>query len=213
MSVVVSLEQVLQLAPKCGAAYRNAFGAGQAVLDCYCITHNALRVSHFLAQVMHESGALTLQFEKLSYRPERLRQIWPRRFRPLGPLDPRLYARNPQKLANAVYAGRMGNVRPGDGYLYRGRGMLQLTGKDSYARATRLLRKNTPLAPDLTRLPDAVVSPEWCLHVAAAEWAARGCNQAADQDDVARVTFLINGGAIGLAERIIWTSKTRKLWA
>lgn len=213
MPVLVSLEQVLQLAPKCGAAYRDAFRTGQAVLDCYGITRNALRVSHFLAQVLHESGALTLQYEKLSYRPERLRQIWPRRFRPIGRLDAKAYARNPQKLANEVYGGRMGNVRPGDGYLYRGRGLLQLTGKDSYARATALVRKNTPAAPDLTRLPDAVVSPEWCLHVAAAEWAARGCNQAADQDDVARVTYLINGGDIGLAERIIWTSKTRKLWA
>lgn len=212
MPVAVSLEQIARLAPACGAAYRDAFDKGQAVLDYYGISESALRVAHFMAQMLHESGALTLQYENLRYSPERLPRIWPQRFRPLGPLDPRKYAWNPEKLANEVYKGRMGNVRPGDGYLYRGRGMLQLTGKDSYARATTILKRSMPAAPDLTREPDAVVSAEWCLHVAAGAWQARGCNEAADRDDVARVTFLINGGAIGLAERIIWTSKTRAVW-
>lgn len=212
MPVAVLLEQIVRLAPECGAAYRDAFGNGQAVLDYYGISANPLRVAHFVAQILHESGALTLQYENLRYSPERLPKIWPRRFRPLGPLDPRKYAWNPQKLANEVYGGRMGNVRPGDGYLYRGRGMLQLTGKDSYARATTILQRSMPAAPDLTREPDAVVSAAWCLHVAAGAWEDRGCSAAADLDDVARVTFLINGGSIGLAERIIWTGKTREVW-
>jgi putative chitinase len=212
MPVAVSLAQIARLAPDCGAAYRDAFGKGQSVLDYYGISENALRVAHFMAQMLHESGALTLQYENLRYSPERLPRIWPQRFRPLGALDPRKYAWNPQKLANEVYKGRMGNVQPGDGYLYRGRGMLQLTGKDSYARATTILKRSMPGAPDLTREPDAVVSAAWCLHVAAGAWQARGCNEAADRDDVARVSMLINGGDIGLAERIIWTSKTRALW-
>ncbi len=212
MPVPVSLAQIMQLAPNCSAAYRDAFGMARAVLACYAISNNRLRVAHFIAQMLHESGALTLQYENLRYSPERLVQIWPRRFCPLGRLDPRKYAWNPEKLANEVYRGRMGNVGPGDGYLYRGRGMLQLTGKDSYARATTLLRESMPGAPDLTCDPDAVVSAEWSLHVAAAAWQARGCNCAADLDDVAKVTYLINGGAIGLAERIIWTGKTRAVW-
>ena len=212
MAVAVLLEQIVQLAPQCGAAYREAFGKGQAVLDRYAISANPLRVAHFIAQLMHESGALTLQYENLRYSPGRLPKIWPQRFKPLGPLNPRKYAWNPQKLANEVYRGRMGNVRPGDGYLYRGRGMLQLTGKDSYARATAILRQSMPNAPDLTREPDAVLSAAWSLHVAAAAWQARGCNCGADQDDVAKVTMLINGGAIGLAERIIWTARTRAVW-
>jgi putative chitinase len=212
MAVLVSLAQIDRLAPHCSAAYRKAFENGEDVLARYGISCNRLRVAHFLAQMLHESGALTLQYENLRYSPERLPKIWPKRFRPLGPLDPRKYAWNEQKLANEVYRGRMGNVGPGDGFLYRGRGMLQLTGKDSYARATTILQLAVPRAPDLTRDPDAVVSAEWSLYVAAGAWHARGCNAAADLDDVARVTHLINGGEIGLAERIIWTSKTRAEW-
>ena len=212
MSVVVTLDQLARLAPQCSAVYRAAFVAGQPVLARYGVSARRLRVVHFMAQVLHESGALTLQFENLRYSAEGLVKTWPRRFRPQGPLEPEEYANNPEKLANEVYGERMGNDRPGDGYLYRGRGMLQLTGKDSYARATTFLRQGAADAPDLTREPDAVVSAAWCLHVAAAEWAARGCNQAADQADVARVTQLINGGEIGLAERIMWTAKTRRVW-
>lgn len=212
MAIVVALEQVERLAPACGAAYRAAMAIGQPVLDYYGVTANALRVAHFFAQVLHETGALTLQFENLNYSAPRLREIWPTRFRPRGPYKASRYAHRPQKLANLVYGGRLGNVAPGDGYLFRGRGLLQLTGKDGYAHATTLLRAVWRAAPDLTREPDAVVSAAWCLQVAAAEWQARGCNDAADQDDVALVTRLINGGSIGLAERIVWTEKTRAVW-
>ncbi len=212
MSVAVTLEQVAQLAPRCGAAYRAAMAIGQPVLDYYGVTANPLRVAHFFAQVLHETGALTLQFENLDYSARRIAQIWPARFKPRGPLNPAHYAHRPQKLANAVYGGRLGNVAAGDGYRFRGRGMLQLTGKDGYVQTTTLLRLAAAGAPDLAREPDAVVSAAWCLQVAAAQWQARGCNDAADQDDVALVTRLINGGSIGLPERIMWTSKTRLVW-
>jgi putative chitinase len=212
MAHVVTLEQLDRLAPECSAVYRAAFRANAPVLARYGVSARRLRVVHFMAQVLHESGALTLQFENLRYSAERLVRIWPRRFKPIGPLDPEDYANNPEKLANEVYGGRMGNCAPGEGYLYRGRGLLQLTGKDSYVRATTFLRQASDRAPDLAREPDAVVSAAWCLYVAAAEWAARGCNQAADADDVARVTRLINGGDVGLSERIMWTAKTRNVW-
>ena len=212
MSVVVTLDQVARLAPQCSAVYGEAFKACAPVLARYGLSTRRLRVVHFMAQVLHESGAFTLQFENLRYSAARLVKIWPRRFKPLGPLNPNDYANNPEKLANEVYGGRMGNCAVGEGYLYRGRGLLQLTGKDSYVRATTFLQQSSASAPDLAREPDAVVSASWCLNVAAAEWAARGCNQAADQDDVAKVTHLINGGEIGLSERIMWTSKTRKVW-
>ncbi|SHH02377.1 glycoside hydrolase family 19 protein [Massilia sp. CF038] len=212
MAVIVSLEQINRLAPDCGAAYRAAFAIGQPVLAQYAIAQSPLRVAHFFAQILHETGALTLQFENLNYSARRLREIWPARFRPRGPLNAARYAYRPQKLANAVYGGRLGNVGPNDGYVFRGRGLLQLTGKDGYAHATTLLRQASRAAPDLTREPDAVVSAAWCLQVAAAEWQARGCNEAADLDDVALVTRLINGGSIGLAERIAWTGKTRLVW-
>lgn len=212
MPVAVTINQVLQLAPRCGEPYRDAIIGGQAVLDRYAISATPLRVAHFLAQVLQESGALTRQFENLRYSPERLRVVWPRRFMPLGPLDPAQYAYNAEKLANEVYGGRMGNTLPGDGYLYRGRGMLQLTGKDSYERATTFLRLGASDAPDLAADPDVVVAAPWCLQIASAQWCALGCNGAADRDDVAEVTWLINGGETGLAERIAWTDKTRAVW-
>ena len=212
MPVAVTPDQLARLAPECCSAYRDAFAVGQLVLDRHAISMTPTRVAHFMAQVLHESGALTLQYENLRYSARRLRMIWPRRFRPLGPLRPADYAWQPEKLANAVYGGRMGNDKRGDGFLYRGRGLLQLTGKDGYARATTLLQRRLPHAPDLVREPDQVVSAQWCLAVAAAQWAERGCNEAADQDDIARITFLISGGAVGLGQRIMWTARTRLLW-
>ncbi|MES2901677.1 MAG: lytic enzyme [Pseudomonadota bacterium] len=212
MPVPVLPEKIAQLAPHCVTEYRAAFETGQPVLERYGIADSRRRVVHFLTQILHETGGLALRFENLRYSPARLPAVWPSRFRPLGPLDPEEYAYQPEKLANAVYGGRMGNVAQGDGFLYRGRGMLQLTGKGSYARATTILQLRSPAAPDLTDVPDAVCSAEWCLHVAAAEWAARGCNCAADRDDIEEVTRCINGGIIGLPERIAWSAKVRPLF-
>ncbi|GAB2180875.1 hypothetical protein DLREEDagrD3_10980 [Denitratisoma sp. agr-D3] len=208
----VSPEQLQQLAPSARSSYREALLSGAPVLEQFDIAANNLRLAHFLAQVLHESGGLTIQFENLNYSPERLVKVWPSRFLPKGPLDPQAYGHNPEKLANAVYGGRMGNVAPGDGYAYRGRGLLQLTGKDSYREATDILRQATPTAPDFVVEPDQVVAAPWCLAVAAAEWRSKGCNTLADQDDLRRITRAINGGYIGLAERGEWLKRTKALW-
>jgi len=165
-----------------------------------------------MAQVLHESGALTIQFESLNYSPERLPKVWPKRFRPTGPLDPAAFAHNQERLAAEVYGGRMGNVAPGDGFTYRGRGLLQLTGKDSYAEATAILRESFPDVPDFTSDPDAVISSQWCLRVAAAEWSAKGCNDLADNDSLNSITRAINGGLVGLAERGEWAKRTKFIW-
>lgn len=148
--VLVSTAQILKLAPTAKNNYLDAFKNGQATLDRYEISNTPLRVAHFIAQVMHECGALTIEFENLNYSATRLPQVWPSRFMPGGPLDPADYAGNPVKLANEVYGGRMGNTAPGDGFKYRGRGLLQLTGKESYAEATKILQKTNPSAPDLS---------------------------------------------------------------
>lgn len=210
--VTVSIEQILQLAPSARSSYRDAFAAGQAVLDRFAISEQPLRMAHFMAQILHESGGLTLQFENLNYSAERLPKVWPKRFRPLGPLDPAAFAHNPERLANEVYGGRMGNVAPGDGFRYRGRGLLQLTGRDSYAQATAILRPSFAQAPDFTVEPDAVIAADWCLKVAAAEWSAKGCNALADQNSIRAVTRAINGGLIGLAERSEWLRRCRFVW-
>jgi putative chitinase len=213
MPVQVTLEQIAALAPSVRSSYRDAFAVGQAVFDQFGISETPLRVAHFMAQVLHESGTLTIQFENLNYSRERLPKVWPKRFLPIGPLDPAAFAHNPEKLANEVYGGRMGNNAPGDGYRYRGRGLLQLTGWDSYAEATTILRQSNADSPDFTNNPDAVISAEWCLQVAAAEWASKGCNEFADEDAINKITKRINGGLIGLPERIEWAKRTKFIWA
>jgi putative chitinase len=212
MPVSVTPDQITQLAPSARSSYRDAFAAGQDVLDQFAISVNPLRVAHFMAQVLHESGGLTIQFENLNYSSDRLPKVWPKRFQPTGPLDPVAYAHNQQKLANEVYGGRMGNVAPDDGFLYRGRGLLQLTGKDSYAEASTILRKTFPDAPDFTNEPDGVISSDWCLKVAAAEWSSKGCNDLADKDSINSITKAINGGLIGLGERTEWAKRTKFIW-
>jgi putative chitinase len=212
MRIAVSIDQIQRLAPDIRPAYRDAFAAGQAVLDRYLISATPLRVAHFIAQTLHESAAYTREFENLNYGAQRLAVVWPSRFKPCGPLDPELYANNPQLLANAVYGGRMGNIDPDDGYLYRGRGLLQLTGRAGYAAATIQVRRGHRDAPDLVRDPDAVSGAAWCLQVAAAVWAAKDCNALADRDDVAALTMRLNGGTVGLAERLEWTRRTGQVW-
>jgi len=212
MTVKVTSDQILHIAPNARSSYREAFQNGQAVLDQYKISDSPLRVAHFMAQVLHETGGLAIQFENLNYSAERLPKVWPSRFKPTGPLNPADYANNPQKLANEVYGGRMGNTGPNDGFTYRGRGLLQLTGKDSYQEATTILRKGNPAAPNFVAAPDEVISAQWCLAIAASEWFAKGCNGLADQDDIRKITRAINGGQIGIAERMEWAKRTKAVW-
>jgi putative chitinase len=212
MTVSVTLEQLARLAPRMQPRYRAAFVAGQAVLDRWGISATPQRVAHFLAQVMHESQALTVEYENLDYSAARLAAVWPGRFRPTGPLNPAAYAHNPRKLANLVYGRRMGNTGADDGYVYRGRGLLQLTGKDSYARATRAVRASLAASADFVARPDAVLDPRWCLHVAAATWEDKGCNELADQGDIGELTRRINGADNGLAERDAWCRSAGAIW-
>jgi putative chitinase len=212
MPVSVTLDHIRNLAPNARSSYREAFQSGQPLLDRFDISASELRVAHFMAQVLHESGGLVFQIESLNYSAERLPRVWPSRFRPRGPLDPAEFAHDQQKLGNEVYGGRMGNTGPNDGFTYRGRGLLQLTGRDSYQECTAALQASDPEAPDFVALPDEVFTARWCLAVAAAKWASRGCNAFADQDDIRRVTRAINGGLIGLADRMEWLRLTKEVW-
>ncbi|KAF0813501.1 hypothetical protein IGB42_01852 [Andreprevotia sp. IGB-42] len=213
MPLSIDLSQLATLAPNARSSYREAFESGQAILDQSGISANALRLAHFMAQVLHESVGLSVQFESLNYSPERLPKVWPTRFAPKGPLDPQEYAHNQQKLANEVYGGRMGNCEPDDGYVFRGRGLLQLTGRESYSTATQNLRVLIPDAPDFVTVPDEVISTQWCLAVAAAAWVKKDCNALADADNLNKVTRAINGGTIGLAERAEWLRRTKAIWS
>ncbi len=213
MTVRITEHDVATLAPSARSSYREAFINAQPVLDLFGISDSPLRMAHFMAQMLHECGGLTIQFENLNYSAARPPKVWPSRFQPTGPLNPAAFAHNPQKLANEVYGKRMGNTAPDDGFTYRGRGLLQLTGKDSYQRATQILRGSFADAPDFVQAPDEVISAGWCVTVAAAIWQQKGCNEKADADSITQVTKAINGGLIGLGDRKEWLRRTRAVWA
>ena len=213
MPILVTPDQIAHLAPSARSSYREAFERGEEVLARFEISATPARLGHFMAQLLHESGGLTIQFENLNYSAGRLPKVWPRRFRPIGPLDPAGYAHAPETLANEVYGRRMGNNAPGDGFKFRGRGLMQLTGRDSYAAATTRLRRAYLDTPDLTLDPDAVIRADWCLKVAACEWSEKGCNALADQDSIRSITKRINGGLIGLASRMEWRRRTAAVWS
>ena len=145
----------------------------------------------FVAQLAHESG-LVPQEENLTYRAARLCQVWPARFPTLAAAQP--YAFNPHALGDRVYSGRMGN-QVGEGYLYRGRGLVQLTGRDNYATYGRMT------GFDLLGQPDLLLQIGVSALVAGAFWQAHGLNGPAEAGDVATVTRAINGGTQGLDDR------------
>lgn len=145
----------------------------------------------FLGQVIHESMGLTRMVENLDYSAERLVQVWPTRFPTVA--DARPYARNPEALANRVYGGRLGNRAPGDGWKYRGRGPLQITGRDNYIVVGDLVGQ------DLTVVPELLEQPRYALEACIAWWEDRIPDFIVG--DPEKVTRRVNGGIHGLAER------------
>ena len=162
----------------------------------YAIT-TKWRLAHFLATAMHESGDFSRLVESLNYTPEGLMRTWPARFPPQEAA--RLGRRNGQiadqkAIAERAYGGRMGNgpEGSGDGYLYRGRGLIQITGRDNYRAAASAL--GIPLAG----LPAWLETREGAATSAAWWWATHGCNVLADENDVVAIRRRVNGGEIGL---------------
>ena len=156
--------------------------------------NNSKRVAMFIAQVGHESGGLNHTAENLNYKAATLSKVFPKYFRDN---DPEEYAHNPEKIANLVYSNRMGNgdEESGDGYKYRGRGLIQLTGHDNYKHFADSLEMNIDEAVTYLETPEgAAMSAAWF-------WNSRHLNAVADEGDVTRATKLINGGIIGLEER------------
>lgn len=165
------------------------------------------RFCHFMAQVSHECGGGTIAEENLYYSAVRMTQVWPSRFRTVAAAAP--YAQNGRALANKVYNGRMGN-RPGtdDGWNYRGRGLIQITGRDGYAQVGKIA------GLDLVGNPSLANEPSNLLLVAASFWTWKGLNKRADAglSDAALIaaTKVINGGTNGLADRRHWFAKWKK---
>lgn len=153
------------------------------------------RLAAFLAQCAHESGLFAHVRENLNYSAQGLHGIWPKRFPTVASAQP--YHRNPQKIANKVYADRMGNgsEATGDGWAYRGRGLIQLTGKSNYIACS------AGLEYDVVADPDYLETTEGAARSAAWYWYSRNLNKWADLGDIKTMTKLINGGYIGLEER------------
>lgn len=165
------------------------------------------RLAAFLAHVGHESAALSRVAENLNYSAERLREVClaakpGSRWRALLPRVREL-ARQPMKLAEAVYGGRMGNGPEGcgDGWKYRGRGPMQNTGKANYTALSSSLRDVMGVAPDFVLQPELLEQVRWGAFAAAVYWNDNELNDLADAGDMARMTRRINGGSNGLADR------------
>ena len=163
-----------------------------------------LRWCHFIAQAAAETGGLARLEENLSYSAERIVQVWPSRFASVAAARP--FARNPEALANEVYGGRMGNSRPGDGWLYRGRGMKQLTGRANYTGAAAATGLPLVERPELAAFFPAT------MRIACWYWDSRRLNRHADADDLEMVTRGVNGGLIGLADRWAYLSRAKTIW-
>jgi putative chitinase len=170
------------------------------------------RVAAFLAQTSHESGGYTMLKENLNYRAATLAACWPNRFAVLGPdkkpvkdkqgkLTPTAVANaiagKPELIANLVYSSRMGNgpAESGEGFLYIGRGIKQLTGKDNYTRC------GEALGVDLVGNPDLLLEPIYAARSAGWFWKVNNLSKFADVGDIKGMTKVINGGYIGLEAR------------
>jgi len=164
------------------------------------------RQAFFIGQCSHESGHFKFLEENLNYKVESLVHTWPQRFTPVLAQE---CAHKPEKIANIVYANRMGNGNPesGDGYKYRGRGLIQLTGKSNYIACGQALGVDLESTPDYLSTPaGAALSAGWF-------WSAHGLNKLADANDLEQMTRVINGGTIGLEDRFALMQKALEVLA
>jgi predicted chitinase len=177
----------------------------EQVLPKYGIADSKIRLAHFFSQVLHESGFLRYDMENLNYSAKALRAVFGKYFKTSNVAD--AYARQPEKIANKVYSNRMGNgdEASGDGWKYRGRGLIQLTGKDNYKAFARWVND-----PRIVDDPDLVAS-EYAVQSAVFYWDRNNLNKIADKDDVVQMTKRITGGSNGLAHRTELLTKAKGL--
>ena len=177
--------------------YASEFGITSKLVMC-----------HFLAQIAHESGELKYVEENLNYSAEGLLKTFPKYF---DQKKAQSYARNPEKIGNRVYANRMGNgdEASGDGYFYRGRGLIQITGKNNYQAYNKYLR-STGMDVDLLECPQLLAGTTGAVKSAMWIFKVNGCLRCAQADDITRVTLKINGGYNGLNARKTYLARAKK---
>lgn len=164
------------------------------------------RAAAFLAQCAHESARFDTLVENLNYSAHGLAQTWPGRFRDINGLpttQAQLLHRKPEEIANTVYAARLGNgaYESGDGWRFRGRGLIQVTGRYNYRECGR------SLGIDLEVAPESLESPLYASLSAGWFWSMRGLSKWADEWDIERISRAVNGGTHGMTDRIALSDK------
>lgn len=190
-----------QVAPNAGAHADLFAGPLSDAADRFDISSD-IRVAAWLAQLAQESGEFHATVENLNYSAEALQRVWPHLF-PDGTADQ--YAHKPEAIADRAYAGRLGNgdEASGDGWTYRGRGLIQITGKANYAGA------GEGLGLDLVGSPELLEQPENAAASAGWFWSAHGLNALADAGDIITITRRINGGVDSLAQRMTYWERAK----
>ncbi len=178
-----------------------------SILKTYRINRNPRRFTHFMAQLAHESANFTKLEENLKYRGTTLFRLFPHRFDNLE--HAQTFEFNAECIANRLYSNRMGNgdEESGDGYRYRGRGFIQLTGKTNYVTIGKRLGENLVDSPDRL-LTDHILA----FKAAADYWDWKKLNKYADRNDLVTVTKRINGGTIGLKHREEMLNHAKSIW-
>jgi predicted chitinase/peptidoglycan hydrolase-like protein with peptidoglycan-binding domain len=203
-------DQLARFAEKARPQYRDALLQGKETLTRYGITQSPLRLCHFVAQIFAETGGLTILEEDLTYRSaQRLRAVWPTRFSTVSSAEP--YVNNPQKLAERVYGDRFDN-RPGDGWRYRGRGLVQLTGRSRYREI------GAKLGIDLENQPELASDARHVLAIACEVWAngatpgEHDLNRLADANKLDAITYRLLGAYVGIEERREAFEEAWRIW-
>ncbi|WP_300727501.1 glycoside hydrolase family 19 protein [Pseudomonas sp.] len=220
----ITSQQLLQILPNAGQVAGVFVPVLNTAMNRYQIVGQK-RMAAFIAQVGHESGHLTRLVENLNYSADGLANTWPNRYaepdgkggyvkvmvkgRPRNKPNALglSLAGKSEQIANNVYAGRMGNTAPGDGWKYRGRGLIQLTGKTNYQLC------GEALGLDLHAQPELLEKPQHACMAAAWFWGSNGLNSLADKGDIETITRRINGGLTGLADRQTLYARALKVLA
>ena len=187
---MVNLEQLQRLG--IGVEWVSALNDTFAKFNIVSVKQQAA----FIGQCAHECGNFRTLEENLNYRAATLMKLWPKRFPTLEIANS--YEKNPKKIANMVYSNRMGNrdEASGDGYRFKGRGCIQLTGHSNYYHASK------SCGVDFVINPDLVATPQYAAMTGGWFWSTHNCNALAEAQDWIGLTKKINGGTIGLDDRI-----------
>lgn len=193
---LITAVQLKQIMPYAKQANIDKYVDPLNVLMAYSNINTPLRIAHFIAQLAHESASFNTVVENLNYSASALRKVFGKYFKTDEMANE--YARKPEKIANRVYADRMenGDEASGDGWRYRGRGLIQLTGKANYRKCSDDIGVNILNNPDMV-----ANNPRMTVVVATWFWTKGDLNKWADKDDVFTITKRINGGTNGLPDR------------